>query len=338
MRKTALLLLLLLMPALNAFSQQTERLKVGLVLGGGGAKGAAEVGVLKAIEESGIPIDYIAGTSIGSIIGGLYAVGYRSADLDTLFRSQEWLGLLMDQKEEFKDELFKQEDGVTYVLGIPIYRSKNSKNKKGESGFQFPDLANIGAVRGDNIVALLNSMVKQPDSINFDSLPIPFRCVAVDVKQMSEKVLSQGNLPLCMRASMAIPGMFKPVKMGEQVLVDGGVMNNLPVDVVRAMGADVVIAVDLTQNKRENKDVEYSTGTQGRVLGMVEWFLSRPDRTKYNENRTQADVYINPDLGTYDVMSFSNAAVADMISMGERAGKQALPELKLLHKRVLQGK
>lgn len=261
------------------------RLKVGLVLGGGGAKGAAEIGVLKVLEQTGIPIDYIAGTSIGSIVGGLYSLGYRSAELDTLFRSQQWTNL-------FKKEITK----------------------------------------GRGILQLLDSLTNVGDSINFNEMPIPFRCVAVDVNEMQEVVLDRGSLPLCMRASMAIPGAFKAVRINGRKLVDGGVLNNLPVDVVREMGADVVIAVDLQQNKHKTRD--FSLREVFGIGGILDWLISRPDWRKYNDNRADADIHINPDLDDFDVMSFSAASIADMIVIGEQAATQQLGELKTLKKRI----
>ena len=199
---------------------------------------AAEVGVLKVIEEAGIPIDYIAGTSIGSIVGALYSVGYRAETLDSLFCSQEWLTLLADREVTLSSEPIAERDGITYIFGFPVSRKGS---KKADPTF--------GAVRGDNIVSLFQNLTQVRDSINFNELPIPFRCVAADVKSWSEVVLDRGNLPRAMRASMAIPGAFKPVRIGKMVLVDGGLLNNLPVDVVRKMGADVVIAIDLAQEK-----------------------------------------------------------------------------------------
>jgi NTE family protein len=324
MKKLTTLLVVLLITLSGMATTGNGRLKVGLVLGGGGAKGAAEVGVLKIIEQVGIPIDYIAGTSIGSIVGGLYSVGYRSADIDTMFCSQEWVTLLSDREPQFKDKLITKKDGITYVLGFPV----------GRKGSKLADSA-FGAMRGDNIIELLDSMTQRHDSINFDELPIPFRCVAVDFKTLHEVVLSKGHLPIAMRASMAIPGAFKPVKLDSMELIDGGALNNLPVDVVRKMGADVVIAIDLTQNKRETRNKEMKPAKGAGAL--VEWVISRPDLKKYNENRKNCDVYINPDLKGYDATSFSPAKITDMIKRGEVAGEAAREQLEQLKLKVLKG-
>lgn len=272
-----------------AASASAARPKVGLVLGGGGAKGAAEVGALKVIEATGIPIDYIAGTSIGSIIGGLYACGYRSADLDSLFRNQDWM-------KTFGDDILK----------------------------------------GDDIESLFKNLTRLPDSIDFDRLPIPFRCVAVDLKGDSVVVMHDGSLTLAMRASMSIPGAFKPVKVDGKVLVDGGMKNNLPVDVVKAMGADYVIAVDLTQNKRKLKRDKKLTNTKG-LGSIVNYLVSRPDLVTYYNNVKMVDVYINPKL-KYSAAKFKPKAIAEMIDNGYDAADAKRSELLKLKKKVLKGK
>ncbi|MGI6222689.1 MAG: patatin-like phospholipase family protein [Prevotella sp.] len=306
---------------------QGKRLKVGLVLGGGGAKGAAEVGVLKYIEKSGIPIDYIAGTSIGSINGGLYACGYRSPQLDSMYRSQEWLTLLADRNADMEGDIIKKKDGVVYVLGFPVGR-KNSKIAD----------PSVGAIRGDSVVQLLKRMTGRTDSISFDQLPIPFRCVATDYRNNREVVLSSGVLPIAMRASMAIPGAFKAIEIDSVSLLDGGLLNNLPVDVVKAMGADVVIAVDLTQNKHEGEKRKEAPLPlkliKNNAARLAVWAIERPDLVKYEQNRKAADVYINPDLEGFSAASFTEKDINEMIARGEKAGKAAYGKLLKLKKKI----
>ncbi|MCO6025372.1 patatin-like phospholipase family protein [Prevotella cerevisiae] len=317
-----LMIFFLVLPVKSENQESRKRLKVGLVLGGGGAKGAAEAGVLKIIEETGMPIDYIAGTSIGSIVGGLYACGYRSADLDTLFCSQNWKTLLADRNREFDGTILKKKDGITYFFGFPISRKK-SKSIEG----------NLGAIRGDSVVAFLDRLVKRPDSIDFRQLPIPFSCVAVDLTTMTEVVLKSGRLSQAMRASMAIPGVYTPEQIGDYRLIDGGTLNNLPVDVVRAMGADVVIAIDLTQNKRQVRDKSMNHKRKG-LSWLIEWATRRPDLVKYNQNIKDCDVYINPDLKGFNAASFSPEKIQEMIQRGEAAGEKARDQLVALKKRV----
>lgn len=299
-----------------------DRPRIGLVLGGGGAKGAAEVGALKVIEEAGIPIDCIAGTSIGSIVGGLYAVGYRSASLDSLFCSQEWSALLADRAEKHKGKIISEEEGVTYIFGYPVMRA----------GSKHADPL-FGAVKGDNIVGLLRKLTQTADSVNFNELPIPFRCVAADLKHSCEVVLDRGNLPLALRASMAIPGVFKPVKTWHGVLYDGGLYNNLPADVVKAMGADIIIAIDLTQEKESPRS--FSLKESLGIGGLADWFVSRPDLRKYEENSRLIDLFINPDLDDYGVTSFSRESIEQMIKLGEQAAREKWDELMALKQMLL---
>lgn len=335
MQKSTIILILLLtivcaVPSTAQKKSASKRLKVGLVLGGGGAKGAAEVGVLKYIEQSGIPIDYIAGTSIGSINGGLYACGYRSPQLDSMYRSQEWMTLLADRNVDLQEDLIKKKDGVVYVLGFPVGRKHSSIADP-----------HVGVIRGDSVISLLAKMTGRPDSMSFDDLPIPFRCVATDYKKGREVVLSSGYLPQAMRASMAIPGAFKAVEIDSVSLMDGGLLNNLPVDVVRQMGADVVIAVDLTQNKHEGEKRKtapvYLKIIKNNLARLAVWAIERPDLDKYEENRKSADVYINPNLKGFSAASFDEKSIDEMIARGDKAGKKAYHDLLKLKKRVMKG-
>lgn len=310
----------LLLAVLPAFAMQP---RIGLVLGGGGAKGAAEVGVLKVLEEAGVRMDYIVGTSIGSIVGGLYASGYTAAELETLFETQEWLSLLTDRKQSLSDEPFKTIDGVTYIFGFPVI-DRNS------SGF--------GVMRGSKIEQVLDSMVSTRGCATFDKLRIPFRCVAADIRTAREVVIGDGRLSKAMRASMAIPGIFKPVERGDYMLVDGGMLNNLPVDVCRAMGADVVIAVDLQQAEqrpRKPADVGILSDIAGMLgfEGVLEWITNRPDILKYHENRKLADVYIHPNLPDADASSFGNKHAARMVRAGEDAARTQWKALQKLVQR-----
>ena len=184
---------------------QGQRKKVGLVLSGGGAKGVAHIGVLKVLEEAGIPIDYIAGTSMGSLVGALYAIGY---DAHTMSDKVYRYNLPFSEKEETEK----------YLVSVPI---KNNREIKIPSGF----------ISGQNIYNLFSDLtIGYHDSLDFKKLPIPFACVASNLVDGKEVVQDRGVLPLAMRASMAIPGAFAPVRKNGMVLVDGGISNNFPVD------------------------------------------------------------------------------------------------------------
>lgn len=296
--------------------QAQPRKKVGLVLGGGGAKGAAEVGVLKVIEEAGIPIDYIAGTSIGAIVGGLYAVGYDAADLDTLFRSQEWISLLSDQVKRESETFLTKDETEKYLVHVPLTKEQKLK---------LP----MGYVAGQNIVNLFSKLTMgYHDVDNFANLPIPFNCVAVDVVSGKEVVLSSGSLPLAMRASMSIPGVFAPVEKDSMLLIDGGALNNLPVDVVRRMGADVVICVDLGKGWKTKKQLTSVTSMVGQLINIM-------GQQKYFANKKDADLYLNPPLEGFTAGSFTHTAIDTMLVRGEQTARAHWDELVAFRNMVL---
>lgn len=313
MKKYLLVFLMLICCGLSVMAQQQNeggktRPKVGLVLGGGGAKGAAAIGILKELEREKVPVDYIAGTSIGAIIGGLYAQGYRADDLEKLFRSQNWLALLADRDTTLVGKVYKEEDGVIYVFGFPVRRKAEADNNTG-----------FWMLHGDHVYNFLDSLVsRSPVQRGTVKQAIPFSCVAFDIRRQQEIVLETGSLARNMRASMAIPGAFKPVQIDTLMLVDGGMGNNLPVDVVRKMGADIVIAVDLQQRKRD--DYRSPFGFLKGLGGILDWLAERPDIKKYNVNRTKADLYINPDLGSYGVTDFNAKAIKAILKIGEDTG------------------
>jgi len=315
MKKYLLVFLMLICCGLSMLAQQQNeggktRPKVGLVLGGGGAKGAAAIGILKELEREKIPVDYIAGTSIGAIIGGLYAQGYRADDLEKLFRSQNWLALLADRDTTLVGKVYKEEDGVIYLFGFPV-RKKADADKN--TGFWM--------LHGDHVYNFLDSLVsRSPVQRGTVEKAIPFSCVAFDIRRQQEIVLDTGSMARNMRASMAIPGAFKPVQIDTLMLVDGGMGNNLPVDVVRNMGADIVIAIDLHQQKHD--DYRSPFGFLKGMGGILKWMAERPDIKKYNVNRTQADLYINPDLGPYGLTNFSTKAIKAILQIGEETGLQ----------------
>lgn len=299
-----------------------SRPKIGLVLGGGGAKGAAQVGALRVIERAGIPIDYIAGTSIGSVVGALYAAGFRADELDTLFCNQQWLNLLTDRREDLSREPYRQVNGTTYVFGFPIL-DKNASL--------------FGLLRGQVVEQMLDSMLALRGCVEYECLPTPFSCVATEWRTAKEVVLQKGTIPQSVRASIAIPGIFKPANIGGIQLVDGGMLNNLPVDVVRQMGADIVIAIDLQQDKPEApKSTSSPVAAIADMLGLgdlfgfsgiIDWAFTRPDIKKYYENCKQADIYINPTLPDFDASSFGNKNMKRMMSAGEKAAQQQWDKL-----------
>ena len=294
-----------------------ERKKVGLVLGGGGAKGMAHVGVLKVLEKAGIPVDFIAGTSTGAVIGGLYAVGYDAAALDTIIRGEDWLFLLGDQV--YRHDLPSHEKEITekYLLSMPV---------RGHA-IQAP----AGIVSGQNIYNFFMGLtIGYHDSTCFDRLPIPFACVASNLVDGSEVILDRGVLAVAMRASMATPGVFSPVRSGDMVLVDGGMSNNFPVDVARAMGAEVLIGVDVQAGAAGEKGLE-------SIMGIVDRLASLQGLEKHERNTRMLDLHVRPDVSAYPVASFSREAVAGLIDRGEEEARARWDDLLVLKEAIFEG-
>lgn len=292
------------------------RKKVGLVLGGGGAKGVAHVGVLKVLEEAGIPVDYIAGTSMGAIVGGLYAIGYSPTEIDSMISRQDWTMLLSDRVERSDLSFPEKENSERYILSLPF-----GKDKK--------DRAFSGVIKGQNLQNLFSNLtIGYHDSVDFSAFPIPFACVAVDVVNGREHVFRRGSLPLAMRASMAIPAVFTPVRLDSMMLVDGGLNNNYPADVALAMGADVLIGVDLGTS-----DLKVLTGlnTPGDVVGQI---VALHGYDKYSWNKEHTDVLIRPELSPYNSASFSAIALDSLIDRGEQAARRQWDDLIALKEKI----
>lgn len=304
----------------SAMTGDERRPKVGVVLSGGGAKGVAHIGILKVLEEAGMPIDYIAGTSMGAIIGGLYAIGWTTSELDSLVRNQDWAALLSDKLSRNDQLLAEKEAKDTYLLSVPLSLTKK---------FSIPS----GVLAGQSVLNLLNEMTLgyHDDDLNFDSLPIPFACVAYDMVKGQEVVFRSGNLPRAIRASMSIPGAFVPVSLDGMALVDGGIYNNFPVDVVREMGADIVIGVDLASEKPVNEETLQSFG------GLFNQVTSILGRERYTENLKHVDLYLHPDVYPYSSSSFSASAVDSLLLRGERCARQHWEDIVALQERVYTG-
>lgn len=281
---------------------QGQRKKVGLVLSGGGAKGAAHIGVLKVLEEAKIPIDYIAGTSMGAIVGGLYAIGYSAHELDSLVRTQEWTTLLSDGTPRQSRLISDRAHADQYLVSLPLDKKRRIK-------------ISTGIVGGQSVYNLLNTLtLGYHDSISFDSLPIPFACVAYDVVKGEEVVFRSGDLPKAIRASMSVPGAFSPVVDNGRVLIDGGMSNNMPVDVVRKMGADVVITVDLASGMIKAEDFT-------SIVDVVDQITTIMGAQAYNRNLKNIDLYIKPEIAPYTFASFTSQAIDSLIVRGEVAAR-----------------
>ena len=217
----------------TSVSAQTEHKKVAVVLSGGGAKGMAHIGALRVIERAGIPIDIITGTSMGSIVGGLYSLGYDSERLDSMVRLQDWTLLLSDRQSLRSPFLNERRMQNTYALSKTfILDDKGIASNMG------------GVIEGKNLARLFGALTAGiPDSVDFNTLPIPFACVATNIIDNTEYDFHSGSLAEAMRASMSIPAVFTPIRKGDMLLVDGGLRNNYPADIAKQMGADVIIGV-----------------------------------------------------------------------------------------------
>ena len=302
------LLLLLLLPEVEA-----QRKKVGLVLSGGGAKGVAHIGVLQVLEKAGIPVDVIVGTSMGSIVGGLYAIGYTADQLDSLVRNQDWMFLLSDKVNRYDLSFGEKVQDAKYLLSVPFDRGKRRP---------------AGFVSGQNVYNLFTDLtIGYHDSLDFMKLPIPFACVAADMFQRKEIVLKDGYLVQAMRASMAIPGVFTPVKKGNQVLVDGGIMNNFPTDVARALGAEIVIGVDVQADLMTEDKLESVSGVIPQIINLL-------CMNKHEDNLKLADLVIRPDMKGYSAASFSNRAIDSLLSRGKVAALHQWSEIVRLKEKI----
>lgn len=289
-------------PSAMSAERHAGRKKVAVVLSGGGAKGMAHIGALRVIERAGIPIDIITGTSMGSIVGGLYAIGYDAHRLDSMVRKQDWSFLLTDKIEAHSPLLDNRKRQNTYFLSkLVTFEGMRVTNKVG------------GIIEGRNLDMLFGRLVGvYGDSLDFDRLPIPFACVATNIVDNTEYVFHGGRLKEAMRSSMAIPGVFSPVRKDSMVLVDGGLRNNFPVDVARAMGADVVIGVTVQERPRTADDLK---NTASVLLQIVDINC----KNKYDENLAMTDVPIQVNTEGYSAASFNTAAIDTLIRRGEEA-------------------
>ena len=269
MRRSLRILLGILCTAISitAYSQDIPgkvRPKVGLVLSGGGAKGAAHIGVLKYIEEAGIPIDYIAGTSMGSIVGGMYALGYSSDEILDIISDVDWDRLISNQVERQKISYINKTESRTQLITVPFSVGTDKEELQSRS---FKNSLPTGIVSGDNLINLFNSLsVGYSDPIDFNDLPIPFLCIATDLMNGEAEVLDKGVFSKSLRASMAIPILFDPVKIDDTLYADGGLANNFPADQCRAMGADYIIGVSMSPGLDSNPEGLTSLFSQVKQL------------------------------------------------------------------------
>jgi NTE family protein len=290
-----------------------SRIKVGLALSGGGARGGAHVGVLKALEELNVPIDYIAGASMGAIVGGFYAAGYSADEIAVLLEETDWDFALTDQPDRRDRTMRKKEIEDEFL--IPYRLGYNDGEVQ----------AALGVIEGQHLDQIFQRILFRVVGIDdFDRLPVPFRATATDLATGEEVVLGSGSLADALRASMSVPGVFSPVRIDGRMLVDGGLSNNLPVSVVRAMGADVVIAVDISMPLMEEEQLT-------SVLSVTEQltnFLTRRNTDQQISTLGPGDILITPELE--DVGSADFKGIAAVVPRGYDAALFARSELLVL--------
>ena len=311
MLKVSLLAILLLGSAAVVAADSAPR--VGLVLSGGGARGAAHIGVLKVLEEQRIPIHAIAGTSMGAVVGGLYASGLSAAEIAALIDSDEWRAAFTEPAPRDRLRFRRKSEDQNFLVKFPLGIKSGS--------FRLPK----ALVSGQRVSQALRRVTfPVAGRAQFDQLPIPFRAVATDLETGDAVVLSGGDLVDAMRASLAAPGLFAPVEIDGRLLVDGGLANNLPVDVAQAMGVDVLIVVDVGFPLRKRDTLDSVTTISNQMLSILIRRGSDVQRARLGAG----DILLSPDLG--EASSFDFAIIPQATHLGESAARAALSRLSAL--------
>ena len=330
-----------------------KRPTVALVLSGGGAKGSAHVGVIRYLESIGMPVDMVMGTSMGGLVGGIYALGYSPAHLDSLIRSIDWDMALSDRvpRDYLSYSTIKYKE--KYVLSFPFFYDRDEFLHQREDELQYPhrsreihlgagkdDATGLvrdnllgslpsGMVYGQNVNNIFSSLsVGYQDEIDFyKDLPIPFLCVATDLVTGTAKIWTKGKLNTALRSTMSIPGLFTPVKVEGMVLVDGGMRNNYPTDLARKCGADIVIGVDLSSGYLGYADIN-------NIGDVINTSIDMMGRTSFESNQSIADITIKPDLHEFGMLSFDSESVDTIIHRGYLAALEKAAVLDSLKKVV----
>ena len=289
----------------DSLLENNKDISVGLVLSGGGAKGLAHIGVLKAIEQAGVKIDYIAGTSTGAIVGALYAAGYTAAQLDVMFKKVDFSTLIQDQVPRRAKTFNEKDESIKYALTLPFDGLEIS----------FP----TGLSNGQNIYNLFSKLTSHVNHLtDFSKLPIPFLCVATNAENGEMVLLENGYLPRAVSASGALPTLFNPVVINDMILIDGGIVNNYPIKELKAKGVDVIIGVDVQDGIKKKKDL---TSALDIVLQVNNYTSVKQMQTKIKDT----DVYIKPNIEEFSVVSFDDAN--RIVQAGFEAANQVTQKL-----------
>jgi len=274
-----------------------KRPKVGVVLSGGGAKGLAHIGVLKVLEENNVKIDYIGGTSMGAIIGGLYASGYTANQLDSIFKTVDADALIQDFVPRISKSFYEKRNDEIYAIQLPFENFK----------IGMPEALSKGMYNYNLLSRLLSHVRHERD---FNNLPIPFVCIATDVETGKQVILNSGNLAQNILASGALPSLYTPVEINGKTLIDGGVANNYPIEEVRALGADIIIGVDVQDGLKSKEDLKGAADVLMQInnFAMYEHMNEKIKATTY---------YIKPDIKGFSVVSFDQGV--EIVKRGENA-------------------
>lgn len=290
----------------NTYSQDSiKRPKVGLVLTGGGAKGFAHIGVLKVLEKAGVKIDYIGGTSMGAVVGGLYATGYSATQIDSIFHDTNFNELLKDYTPRVNKSFYEKRNDELYAITLPFNKLSIGV-----------PLALSKGIYNYNLLHKLTHPVRHIR--DFSMLPIPFLCIATDIETGEQQVLTQGSFPQALLASSAFPSLFSPVEINNKLLIDGGVSNNYPIDEVRKMGADIIIGVDVQDDLRTRSSLKEATQILLQISNLQ---VMKGMKDKISKT----DIYIKPDIENYTVISFDEEN--EIIKKGEEAATKLIDKL-----------
>ncbi len=301
MRFSKILILLTILMGF-AHSETSYRPKIGLVLSGGGSRGVAHIGTLRMLDSLQIPIDVIVGTSMGAVGGVLYSIGYSADEIEYLVSKTDWNEIFSDEPSRDKLPYFKKKDSGKYQLEF------------GLNGFK--PVQPSGFIKGQKISLLFSHWMHAYENIgSFDDLPIPFRCNAVDIVTGSEVIFNRGSLSRAIRSTISVPTIFSPVQWGDSLMVDGGVLNNLPVDIAKEMGADIVLAVNVGTSRKHYS--ELST-----ALDVLEQSITIHSFDKEYENQDLADFLITPDLKGLRSSNFKKQTLLEMIKRGKQSANQ----------------
>jgi NTE family protein len=294
----------------HSFAQETTkpRPKIGLVLSGGGAKAFAHIGVLKVLESAGVKIDYIGGTSMGAAVGGLYASGYNATQIDSIFKAIQFGNIIQDIIPRESKNFYEKRNDELYALSLPFDNFK----------IGIPTSLSKGIYNYNLLTRLTHNVRHVRD---FSKLPIPFLCMATNIETGKQVLLNKGYLPQAMMASAAFPTLFSPVEIDGNILVDGGVINNYPIEELRKMGADVIIGVDVQDGLKDRTGLKDATKIMIQItnLQMIQ---------SMNEKIASTEIYIKPDVTNFGIISFENRQ--EIINKGEEAAFSVYEKLKLL--------